>query len=84
MASKKRASGIRKFYEQQTGKKLPSGFDVHHIDFNPENNDILNLLALPSKVHSDYHKNYAPYYLNEKFFMPFSGQPHLTTAPIDF
>lgn len=45
----------RKFYEQQTGVKLPAGYDVHHIDFNRENNEIRNLVALPQQLHTLYH-----------------------------
>jgi hypothetical protein len=45
----------RKFYEEQTGKKIPKDFDVHHIDFNRNNNDIINLVAIPKKLHKKYH-----------------------------
>jgi len=47
----------RKFYEQKTGKKIPKDFDIHHIDFNRENNDIMNLVAIPKKLHHNYHKS---------------------------
>lgn len=47
----------RKFYEKQTGKKIPKDFDVHHIDFNRENNDIMNLVAIPKELHRNYHKS---------------------------
>ena len=30
-------------------------YDVHHIDFNRENNDIRNLILLPKKLHHQYH-----------------------------
>lgn len=46
----------RKFYEKQTGKKIPKDFDIHHIDFNRENNDIANLVAIPKELHSEYHR----------------------------
>lgn len=46
----------RTFYEQKTKRKLPSGWDVHHIDFNRENNEIENLLAIPKHIHILYHK----------------------------
>ena len=46
----------RKFYEQKTGKKIPKDFDIHHIDFNRQNNDIINLVAIPKKLHLQYHK----------------------------
>ena len=30
-------------------------YDVHHIDFNHNNNDIDNLILLPKALHSKYH-----------------------------
>ena len=45
----------RKFYEKQTLKKIPKDFDVHHLDLNRDNNDILNLVAIPKKLHIEYH-----------------------------
>jgi len=46
-------------YEKYYGIKIPDGFIIHHIDGNRKNNDINNLLMLPSKLHSKYH-----FYLN--------------------
>jgi len=46
---------IRKFYEQQTNIPVPDDFDIHHIDGNRKNNDIENLVALPTKLHLLYH-----------------------------
>lgn len=31
-------------------------FEVHHIDFDRENNDIKNLILLPKKLHERYHE----------------------------
>lgn len=45
----------RKFYEEQTKKKLPSNFHVHHIDQDRGNNNMNNLVALPSKLHHQLH-----------------------------
>lgn len=45
----------KRFYEQQTGRKVPKGWDIHHIDGNRGNNGIYNLLALPRYVHLKYH-----------------------------
>jgi hypothetical protein len=47
---------LRKLYAELTGKELPGGFDVHHINFNPQDNDILNLVSLPQITHSEYHR----------------------------
>lgn len=45
----------RKFYKETTGVEIPKGFDVHHIDGNRSNNDIMNLVAIPRNVHRSYH-----------------------------
>lgn len=45
----------KKFYEEYYGIEIPSGFDIHHIDGNRENNNIENLLMLPSDLHHRYH-----------------------------
>lgn len=41
-------------YYNQTS--LPKKWVVHHIDFNPNNNSILNLSAMTSSCHSRIHK----------------------------
>ena len=48
----------RKIYESETKIKIPKGFDVHHLDFNRDNNDISNLVALPRDLHAKFHKTY--------------------------
>ena len=53
--AKKSKFNYRKFYEKQTNKKVPKDFDVHHIDLNRENNDIVNLVAIPKELHQKYH-----------------------------
>lgn len=45
----------RRIYCKTLGITLPRGFDVHHIDLNRLNNDILNLVALPTILHRKYH-----------------------------
>lgn len=30
-------------------------FDIHHIDFNRDNNNIDNLIMLPKRLHHQYH-----------------------------
>lgn len=51
----------RKIYEKKCNIKIPKGYEIHHIDFNRENNDIFNLVMLPKKLHSDYHKKLEKY-----------------------
>jgi hypothetical protein len=46
----------RKIYERRYGK-IPDGYDVHHIDGNPGNNDPENLIALRQDVHQWMHTN---------------------------
>lgn len=50
-----RKVNYRKYYEICTGEKIERGFDIHHLDSNRENNHIMNLVAVPYKVHRDYH-----------------------------
>ena len=50
----------RVVWEQAHGKKVPKGYDIHHIDGNGKNNDPSNLVAIPHadhmKLHSDMRK----------------------------
>lgn len=46
----------RKFYSQCIGKEVPKSFHIHHIDYDRENNKITNLVALPEKLHNDFHR----------------------------
>lgn len=57
----------RKFYKTALGVDVSTKFDIHHIDFDRNNNSITNLVALPRKLHQDYHtyllsidKNHVP------------------------
>jgi hypothetical protein len=44
-------------YEKETGKTIPEGFQIHHIDGNRWNNDISNLVMVHIDAHYAYHKN---------------------------
>lgn len=55
---------IDKFYNKEqyklkykflTDRKIPKGFEVHHIDINRSNNHISNLVLLPIPLHRKYH-----------------------------
>lgn len=46
----------RALYEERTGRAIPEGYEIHHMDFDRNNNDILNLVALPISLHREYHK----------------------------
>ena len=49
-------SNCRKIYADYFKIQVKDGYHIHHIDFNPENNDIENLLLLPKKLHQRLHK----------------------------
>lgn len=46
----------RKYYKEYYGISFGHPLDVHHIDCNRENNNIDNLLLIPSKSHQALHK----------------------------
>ena len=47
----------RKLYKDYYGIDFDDYFEVHHIDRNRENNNIDNLLLLPSELHRQFHFN---------------------------
>ena len=49
--------GYRKKYETYHNTKLSKDYDVHHIDWNHNNNNIDNLIAIPRTVHKIIHKH---------------------------
>lgn len=49
-------SNYREIYQRSCNIVIPKGYEIHHIDFNRENNDIMNLVMLPKKLHMEYHK----------------------------
>lgn len=46
----------RKIYESQCNIKIPKGYVIHHIDFDRTNNNIRNLVMIPSDLHKEYHE----------------------------
>ena len=63
---KKRDRSYRKIYTEHYGSipKDEDGrtYDIHHIDGNPENNDITNLIAVSIQEHYDIHYAQGDYY----------------------
>jgi hypothetical protein len=57
MTKRKIISNYRKYYKKYYN--IPTGFIVHHIDNNRDNNLIDNLIAIPRKLHVNYHINRA-------------------------
>ena len=45
----------RQYVEWFYGIKIPSNYEVHHIDLDRTNCDIENLLILPKDLHHRYH-----------------------------
>ena len=50
------AINYRKLYEKKVGK-IPNNWEIHHIDFNHNNNVLENLIAVPSMVHMIIHQS---------------------------
>lgn len=48
--------GYRKKYQDYFKIQFGKEYDIHHIDFNHENNNIENLLLLPKDLHQRLHK----------------------------
>jgi hypothetical protein len=51
-----KTTNYRKLYEQKIGK-IPDKWDIHHIDFNHDNNDLDNLIPVPPMVHMVIHQS---------------------------
>ena len=45
----------RKIWEMHHNKKIPEGYEIHHIDGNKNNNDIDNLKCVSIEEHLDIH-----------------------------
>jgi hypothetical protein len=56
MSNRRRIKEHRKIYEDWYGITIPEGFDIHHIDFDRDNNSPDNLLMLPAELHHRYHQ----------------------------
>lgn len=53
----KNTGGIhRKIWENVNGK-IPKGHHIHHIDGNPYNNDLSNLMCVTAEQHSEIHES---------------------------
>lgn len=51
----KKSTQVRLMYAKLVKSEIPSGFDVHHIDLDANNNEIENLVAIPRDLHQTYH-----------------------------
>ena len=50
--------GYRQDYEKYYDVKLDNSWHVHHIDYNHNNDNIENLVALPNYLHLELHSAY--------------------------
>jgi len=46
----------RQIWEKANNKKIPDGYEIHHIDGNRENNDLTNLKLVSILEHLEIHK----------------------------
>lgn len=63
-------ANYRDKYKAFFGIDFNRNLEVHHIDFNRENNSIDNLVAIPRIIHNEYHRIMT--YLSYPF--PFVGE----------
>lgn len=45
----------RKIWEEYNNKKIPAGYEIHHIDGNRKNNDPSNLICVSIEEHLEIH-----------------------------
>lgn len=45
----------RKYFKEYYGINFDETYEIHHIDFNHNNNNIENLMLLPKELHNRYH-----------------------------
>lgn len=55
MKDNRKQEGYRAKYKRYFGINFGKNYVIHHIDGNHSNDDIDNLVLLPSKLHSKYH-----------------------------
>lgn len=63
----------RRLYENHYGITIPPEYDIHHIDFNRENNEIENLLLIPKELHKRLHSVRNTSCVNLDRFFDFQG-----------
>lgn len=52
-------SDYRKIYTEYYHFEIPTDWDIHHIDYNHNNNNPNNLVALPKSLHQQLHLAYS-------------------------
>jgi len=56
----------RRLWEKLTGKKIPDGYHIHHLDNDKTNNDIKNLACLSPEEHFEIHRKNFELYGNKR------------------
>lgn len=72
----------RKLYAKHYGIIIPDGYDIHHIDFDRNNNAIENLILLPTELHKRLHWVRNTSCVNLDRFFDFQGIK--TQRPMDY
>ena len=54
---KENARRVARYRWKRAFGAIPSGYEIHHIDGNPQNNNIDNLRCLSKKAHLKIHQN---------------------------
>ena len=60
--------GYREDYEEHYKMRLDRSWEVHHIDYNHDNNDMNNLVAIPDYLHRKLHKAHFRFELAKQNF----------------
>lgn len=55
MKKNEQLKNYRLKYKKYYNIDFDNNYDIHHIDFNHNNNDISNLILLPKALHRKYH-----------------------------
>ena len=71
MIKKVTKNNYRKYYKEYYNIEFGIDMEVHHIDFNRDNNDIENLLLIPKDTHKLFHDSLYifAYNINKMFDM---------------
>lgn len=62
------------------GRTLRPDEQIHHVDGNPTNNEIDNLLVLPRNLHDIMHRKDRVKYRDKEMICPWCGKEFLWTA----
>ena len=72
----------RQYYKEYYGIDFGEDMDVHHLDFNRDNNCIDNLLLIPKEIHNKFHlcsnsvSGIKNYYNPQKLILGSSGSSY--------